>query len=75
MRKRKNILRNNNLDADGVIGCGIVAVLWVICVFIAGTALYYLWNWIAPTYFNGPTLGYWQSVGITFLVSLLRLII
>ena len=30
-----------------------------------------LWNWLMPVIFTLPTIGYWQSVGLMLLVSLL----
>lgn len=30
-----------------------------------------LWNWLVPTLFSGPVLGYWQALGLLVLARLL----
>jgi hypothetical protein len=30
-----------------------------------------LWNWLVPILFNGVTLTFWQTFGVTILIDLL----
>ena len=43
---------------------------------IAGLILFtfvvmWLWNWLVPELFNGPVLGYWQTLGLLILSKIL----
>lgn len=43
---------------------------------IAGLILFtfvvmWLWNWLVPDLFNGPVLGYWQTLGLLILSKIL----
>ena len=43
---------------------------------IAGLILFtfvvmWLWNWLVPELFNGPVLGYWQTLGLLVLSKIL----
>ena len=31
----------------------------------------WLWNWLIPEIFNGPVLGYWQTLGLLVLSKIL----
>jgi len=48
-----------------VVGIVILAAL------LLGVPLMYLWNWLMPTIFGLPTIGFWQAVGLNFLASIL----
>lgn len=63
----------NALNAIPVIGWLLAAV---ICLFVA-IPVYFLWNWLAPTYFYWlpPVyldLPFWHVFGLLWLVSSLR---
>jgi hypothetical protein len=34
-------------------------------------AVMWLWNWLVPGLFNGPELGYWQTLGLLVLSKIL----
>ncbi len=38
-------------------------VLGVAAVFGFTFVVMWLWNWLVPEMFNGPVLGYWQTLG------------
>lgn len=43
---------------------------------VAGMILFtfvvmWLWNWLVPELFNGPVLGYWQTLGLLILSKIL----
>ena len=43
---------------------------------VAGLILFtfvvmWLWNWLVPELFNGPVLGYWQTLGLLVLSKIL----
>lgn len=43
---------------------------------VAGMILFtfvvmWLWNWLVPELFNGPVLGYWQTLGLLVLSKIL----
>jgi hypothetical protein len=51
------------------------------CLFIIGMFLihaliiYLLWNWLSPAIFDGPTITYLQSMGISLVMAICRSII
>lgn len=36
-----------------------------------GFVVMWLWNWLVPELFNGPVIGYWQTVGLLILSKIL----
>jgi len=40
-------------------------------VFIIGTAVMWLWNILVPELFHGPTITYWQAIGLLVLSRIL----
>lgn len=36
---------------------------------IAATVAYFLWNWLVPRLFNGPYLTWWETLGLSILIS------
>jgi uncharacterized membrane protein len=55
-----------------MIAMGITAVI-VFTLFFAVLVYFtqYLWNWLVPTIFGGPVLGYWQMMGLLVLLKIL----
>lgn len=49
------------------------AALIFIPVFVAisGAVTMWLWNWLMPTIFKLPTIGFWQAIGILLLSHIL----
>lgn len=45
----------------------VVALALSICPFL----VMLLWNWLMPTLFGLPLIGFWQAVGLTILGGLL----
>ena len=43
----------------------------ILVALLLGVPLMYLWNWLMPTIFGLPTIGFWQAVGLNFLASIL----
>ena len=50
-----------------------IAALLVMLLLLAllGIVVMLLWNWLVPGLFHGPTLGYWQALGLLVLSRLL----
>jgi len=46
-------------------------VLGVAAVFGFTFVVMWLWNWLVPDVFNGPVLGYWQTLGLLILSKIL----
>jgi ABC-type multidrug transport system fused ATPase/permease subunit len=50
-------------------------VLWGILGVVAiagfGFIVMWLWNWLVPELFNGPVIGYWQTLGLFILAKIL----
>jgi hypothetical protein len=46
-------------------------VLGVAGVFGFTFVVMWLWNWLVPDIFNGPVLGYWQTLGLLILSKIL----
>jgi hypothetical protein len=44
---------------------------FIVTAFLFGFVVMMLWNGLVPSLFNGPTLTYWQAVGILLLTRLL----
>lgn len=49
---------------------GVVALV-VVAAFVMGAAVMLLWNWLMPTLFALPAIGFWQAVGLLVLSKLL----
>jgi hypothetical protein len=48
------------------------AIAFVIAMLSAfGAAVMLLWNWLIPDIFNGPTVTYWQAIGLLLLSHIL----
>lgn len=47
----------------------IVFIPALLVLFGAGTM--WLWNWLMPTLFKLPTIGFWQAIGILLLSQIL----
>ncbi len=47
------------------------AVILVIALGVVSAIAMYLWNWLVPTLFSGPTITYWQTLGLLLLSRLL----
>lgn len=45
--------------------------LGVFGVAALGIVIMLLWNWLVPTLFAGPTITYWQALGLFLLSKLL----
>ena len=54
-----------------VIGVLTLVVFALLLAVIIGAPVMWLWNALIPDLFNGPTITFWQAVGITILGSLL----
>jgi hypothetical protein len=44
-----------------------VAFFLTIAIAGFGQAVHHLWNWLMPTLFGLPTIGFWQAVGLLTL--------
>lgn len=40
-------------------------------VFVGGEVVKLLWNWLLPTLFNWPRIGFWQALGLLALCRIL----
>lgn len=51
------------------------AVLIAVCIAavlgLAGVVVMSLWNWLIPALFGGPTLHFWQAIGLLALTRIL----
>lgn len=48
-----------------------IAAFLVVALGVAGFAVMMLWNGLVPSLFGGPTLGFWQAVGVLVLSRIL----
>lgn len=46
-------------------------VLGVAAMILFTFVVMWLWNWLVPELFNGPVLGYWQTLGLLVLSKIL----
>ena len=49
----------------------LVIGILVIAVMLMGFPFMLLWNWIMPTIFGLPEIGFWQSIGLQLLSIIL----
>jgi len=49
---------------------GVIGVL-ILAVILFGYPTMLLWNWLMPTIFNLPYIGFWQACRINLLASIL----
>ncbi|MBI2429237.1 MAG: hypothetical protein HYV29_10675 [Ignavibacteriales bacterium] len=43
----------------------------VVAIALIGFAVMFLWNWLIPEIFGGPTVTYWQAMGLLLLSHIL----
>jgi hypothetical protein len=43
----------------------------VVAMLFFGWVTWLLWNWLVPTLFGGPSLSYWQALGLLLLTKIL----
>ncbi len=60
----------------GKIIASLIALLIIVVIagglsLLVGFPLMLLWNWLMPVIFGLPVIGFWQSVGMFFLSSIL----
>lgn len=51
----------------------VLAGIAVACgaIVLMGYVLVWLWNWLMPTIFRLPTIGFWQALGLLVLTTIL----
>jgi hypothetical protein len=59
------------LTARRVVRAMAMLAIVIILLALLGAAVMLLWNWLVPALFRGPTLQYWQAVGLLILSRLL----
>lgn len=58
-------------DSHIMAACCLVALIAPAAALVLAFPVMWLWNWLMPSIFHLPTIGYWQSVGIMVLASFL----
>ena len=48
-----------------------IAVLIILAISAFGAVIMLLWNWLIPTIFNGPSVTYFQALGLLVLSKIL----
>ena len=46
-------------------------VMAAVLVVVLGGVVMYLWNWLIPDLFHGPTITFWQGMGLLVLSHVL----
>jgi len=54
-----------------ILACLGILVVIALVVSIQPLIVMLLWNWLVPAIFHGPTIGFWQSLGLCVLMGLL----
>jgi len=64
---------NKIIDAIGtaMASVALVAAVLFIVALIIGFPVMWLWNGLVPELFGGPTISFWQAVGLFFLTNIL----
>jgi hypothetical protein len=47
------------------------ALIAVVAVAVFGAVVSGLWNWLVPALFGGPSIGFWQALGLLLLSRIL----
>jgi len=61
-------IKMNALKILKFVGFGILGIGFVILAIYVTMSL---WNWLIPSLFNGPVLGFWQTAGLFILSKIL----
>ncbi len=48
-----------------------ILVIVAVAIGVLGFVAMSLWNWLVPALFTGPTVSYWQALGLLVLARLL----
>jgi hypothetical protein len=56
---------------DAIEGILMFIGILILSVMLMGYPLMLLWNWLMPTLFNLPLIGFWQAVGLNLLSTIL----
>ncbi len=46
-------------------------IIVILFTFLMGYVVMWLWNWLMPTIFGLPSVGYWQAIGLLALAKIL----
>jgi hypothetical protein len=49
----------------------LIVGIMILAVMLFGGPLMVLWNWLMPTIFNLPEIGFWQACGLQLLATIL----
>ncbi len=49
----------------------LIAICIAAVIGVAGVVVMSLWNWLIPALFGGPTLHFWQAIGLLVLTRIL----
>jgi len=49
----------------------LIAICIAAVIGVAGVVVMSLWNWLIPALFAGPTLHFWQAIGLLVLTRIL----
>ncbi len=57
---------------QSVLAAGLAIIMIVIIALVLGLPVMLLWNWLMPTIFGLPEIGFWQAVGLNLLANFLN---
>lgn len=77
VNKIKNSIHYSSLptfkDILRFIGLVILSIAFFVSIFmLVSYTVMLLWNWLMPDIFNLPVITFWQSVGLVFLLTIIR---
>jgi hypothetical protein len=70
MRKQK-IRRKNKMKTWWIKKIAAFILMGIAALTLVGFAVMFLWNWLIPEIFHGPTITYWQAMGLLLLSHIL----
>ena len=56
---------------DTINGILVVIGILALAILLLGAPLMLLWNWLMPTIFGLPYIGFWQACGLQLIATLL----
>jgi hypothetical protein len=69
-RSKKSGLKFTLTGSAIGVGCLLIAALILGLMALEYAIFYWLWNWIIPAVFNGPTITFWQAFGLVTLCNI-----
>jgi hypothetical protein len=69
--RTRTLIKEATMKSSRVFKAILIAVGIAVLLGVAGVVVMSLWNWLIPVLFGGPTLRFWQAIGLLALTRIL----